>query len=102
MAEAGNWVWERGGPYFGVPLRNYLGWLVTTFLIYVAVGWLWRRVGLTTPARGIFAALPVIAYAFFAVRYMTPNHIPALQVVAVFSMGLPGFIALVRVLMTAP
>jgi hypothetical protein len=59
-------------------------------------------VGLTTPARGIFAALPVIAYAFFAVRYMTPNHIPALQVVAVFSMGLPGFIALVRVLMTAP
>ena len=102
MAEGGNWVWERGGPYFGVPLRNYLGWLVTTFLIYGALGWLWRRVGLTTPARGIFAALPVIAYAFFAVRYMTPNHIPALQVVAVFSMGLPGFIALVRVLMTAP
>lgn len=99
MARAGNWVWERGGPYFGVPLRNYLGWLVTTFLIYWVVGWLWRGVELKTPVRGIFATLPVIAYAFFAVRYMTPNDIPALQMVAVFSMGLPGFIGLARVLM---
>jgi len=31
--EVGAWVWERGGPYFGIPLQNFLGWLVTTFLI---------------------------------------------------------------------
>ncbi len=31
----GAWVWERGGPYYGVPLQNYLGWIVTTFTVYV-------------------------------------------------------------------
>lgn len=100
MARAGIWVWERGGPYFGVPLRNYLGWLLTTFLIYWAVGWLWRRAESKPAAREVFAALPVIAYAFFAVRYMTPNDIPALQIVAVFSMGMAGFLALARAFIT--
>jgi len=42
----------------------------------------------------------LIAYAFFAVRYMTPNDMPALQMVAVFSMGMPGFLALARMLVT--
>ena len=27
------WVWRDGGPWFGVPLSNYLGWLGTNFLI---------------------------------------------------------------------
>jgi putative membrane protein len=31
----GAWVWERGGSYYGVPLQNSLGWIVTTFTIYV-------------------------------------------------------------------
>src|ERR1700721_2174766 len=42
MARAGNWVWENGGAYFGVPRRNYLGWLATTFIVYWIVAWLWR------------------------------------------------------------
>jgi putative membrane protein len=29
------WVWEGGGAYYGVPLRNFLGWIVTTFTIYL-------------------------------------------------------------------
>ena len=28
-------VWERGGPYYGVPVQNYLGWIVTTFTAYL-------------------------------------------------------------------
>ncbi|HEY5276911.1 MAG TPA: carotenoid biosynthesis protein [Coriobacteriia bacterium] len=31
----GAWVWERGGPYYGVPLENSLGWIVTTFTVYL-------------------------------------------------------------------
>jgi uncharacterized membrane protein len=31
----GAWVWTRGGPYYGVPLRNFLGWIVTTFTVYL-------------------------------------------------------------------
>ncbi|MBN2230992.1 MAG: carotenoid biosynthesis protein [Candidatus Thorarchaeota archaeon] len=30
----GEWVWEDGGFYFGVPLTNYFGWFFTIFLIY--------------------------------------------------------------------
>ena len=29
------WIWEDGGPYFGIPIHNYLGWMITTFTIYV-------------------------------------------------------------------
>jgi uncharacterized membrane protein len=28
------WIWRYGGAWFGVPLSNYLGWLVTVFSIY--------------------------------------------------------------------
>jgi putative membrane protein len=28
-ATLGFWVWPEGGPYYGVPLSNYLGWLLS-------------------------------------------------------------------------
>jgi putative membrane protein len=31
----GAWVWERGGPYYGVPVQNSLGWIVTSFTVYL-------------------------------------------------------------------
>jgi len=31
----GAWVWEGGGPYYGVPVQNYVGWIVTTFTAYL-------------------------------------------------------------------
>jgi Carotenoid biosynthesis protein len=30
------WVWQEGGPYFGVPFVNYLGWCLTVFLFLMA------------------------------------------------------------------
>jgi putative membrane protein len=29
------WVWRDGGPWFGVPVSNYLGWYGTVFTIYL-------------------------------------------------------------------
>jgi putative membrane protein len=99
MAAGGIWIWENGGDYFGVPLRNYVGWLLTTFLVYWMVGWLWRGKESQTAVTKTFEALPVIVYSFFAVRYVTPSRFPALQVVALFAMGLPALVALIRVWM---
>jgi putative membrane protein len=31
-----SWVWLEGGPYFGVPVSNFLGWLLTAFLVMLA------------------------------------------------------------------
>jgi uncharacterized membrane protein len=105
MSAAGNWVWERGGPYFGVPLRNYFGWLLTTFLVYLGAGLIWRKTksppssdrgGITAGVGAGFAALPIIVYAVDALRYVTAGSILALHVVALFAMGLPALLALMQ------
>jgi putative membrane protein len=108
MSADGNWVWEKGGAYFGVPLRNYAGWLLTTFLVYCGAGLIWRamqlqRGGTRAAAREVttgFAALPVIVYAVHGVRYVTAGEIEALHVVALFAMVLPGLVALMQTWMT--
>jgi putative membrane protein len=28
------WIWRNGGPYFGVPLSNFMGWYLTAFLFF--------------------------------------------------------------------
>jgi len=102
MSAAGNWVWENGGAYFGVPLRNYFGWLLTTFLVYCGAGLIWRVTepdGLENAARRVtqsFAALPVIVYTVHGIRYVTAGRIVALHVVALFAMVLPGAVALMQ------
>jgi uncharacterized membrane protein len=101
MSAAGNWIWEHGGSYFGVPLRNYFGWLLTTFLVYWLAGWLWKPATRAIPAGRTFAALPVLVYAFFALRYLLANSIPALRLVALFSMGMPAILALIQVFLNA-
>ncbi|HVZ83894.1 MAG TPA: carotenoid biosynthesis protein [Terracidiphilus sp.] len=97
MSASGNWVWEQGGAYFGVPVHNYFGWMLTTFLVYCAAGILWhtaRRAAV--PEGSLLAALPVVIYAEFAVRYVTAGRNPILKVVAFFVMALPGFLALAQ------
>lgn len=47
MVFSGNWVWDVPGAYFGVPLQNYWGWWLTTFvalgLYQVGAHWLADR-----------------------------------------------------------
>lgn len=33
MVGWGFWIWETPGLYFGIPLSNYFGWILTSFLI---------------------------------------------------------------------
>lgn len=40
MAADGAWVWHGGGEYFGIPLTNFLGWIVTSAMIYAV----WARI----------------------------------------------------------
>jgi len=73
----GAWVWERGGPYYGVPLQNFLGWIVTTFIVYllyrsVERRWTLHRAGRSPP---VVTAGPGLAHA--AVMVWSP--VPAQQ-----------------------
>ncbi|MCL4504987.1 MAG: carotenoid biosynthesis protein [Chloroflexi bacterium] len=64
MVREGNWVWQNGGGWFGVPLSNYAGWLLTAGLIAALWGWIERREDQSSETRtGEWAALPVYIYA---------------------------------------
>jgi len=105
MVAHGNWVWEEGGPYFGVPLHNYFGWVLTTFLVYLAFDVTDRattkRDGAAYRFGGVFAILPVVIYTLFAFEYLVPGRQPPLILIAVFTMLLPGLLALTRLVLPA-
>jgi uncharacterized membrane protein len=100
MAAAGNWIWEDGGPYFGVPLLNFFGWWGNTFVIYLVFDLadraLFRRDSGPYRFGGPFAALPVLLYFYFSLQYLSPDHRGPLILIGVFSMVMPGLLAVVR------
>ena len=104
----GAWVWESGGPYFGVPVQNYLGWVVTTLTVYllyrsVERRWMPQSAGPMTLGP---SGLPVLAYAAMMVTNLLSGAAPAaLAVIAPVAMGMPvvaGFIRLVSPAGDAP
>jgi len=40
MVKRGHWVWEQGGAWFGIPLQNFWGWWLTSFLVIALYLWL--------------------------------------------------------------
>lgn len=69
----GEWVWQQGGPYFGVPLTNFGGWFLCVFTFYLIFA-LFLRItrggaegtAITTRA---YWVLPILAYASITVEY---------------------------------
>jgi uncharacterized membrane protein len=100
-ARAGTWVWENGGAYFGVPFQNFVGWMVTTLVVYLVVALIFRWVpGRETPvAARFYGGLPVIAYGLVALDHLLVASLPELHVVAAFGIGLIALLALLRVIL---
>lgn len=59
------WVWLDGGPWFGVPVSNYLGWFLTVFIIYLLFAAYVRRY--PAPAISADRANWLAAVLFYAV-----------------------------------
>lgn len=93
------WVWETGGPYFGVPLMNYVGWLSTTFVVFLVYRWgerRWKPKPLGPQSLAV-AAMPVVAYATMMVANAWSSYLPdGVKVIAPFAMGLPIVAASLR------
>ena len=86
------WVWETGGPYFGIPVHNYLGWLATTFTVYAAYRAIEQRVvpRPAGPAGASVAMLPVAAYGLMLVSNLVSGVAPAgLEIIGPLVMGPP-------------
>ena len=84
-AYLGFWVWPEGGPYYGVPVSNYLGWLLSGALataIILALGR--KRWGKVAPPAGTVDST-VIALAFWiGVAVFSGLFFPAALGVALF------------------
>jgi putative membrane protein len=97
MSKAGYWVWEHGGPYFGVPRQNFVGWLITTFVVYTTFGLIQRRLRPDIhQTRDGFALLPIIAYVSVTFTQVANQESGPSSVIALFAMGFPVLISLVR------
>ncbi len=101
MIAGGAWIWETGGPYFGVPLHNYFGWMLNLTVIYLAFGAVSRAMAKDSGYRfgGIFAALPVVAYLLFTLEWLGPRREAPMILIACFTMLAPGLLALARLVL---
>jgi uncharacterized membrane protein len=88
------WIWHDGGPYFGIPVQNFAGWVLTTFTVYLLYR-LFERAVAPRPLADLTlwtASLPLVAYAAMAVSDVLVGN-PALRVIMPFTMGVPVLVA---------
>jgi uncharacterized membrane protein len=70
------WIWHDGGADFGVPLSNYLGWLLTSWLFYVAFALYLRRYAAAPmrtarQSRGL-QVMAILFYVCAGLTHITP------------------------------
>ncbi len=54
MVEAGYWVWEADGPWRGIPLSNYAGWLVSSAVVMAVLDRLLPAPGRSRPLLALY------------------------------------------------
>ena len=92
------WVWIEGGVHFGVPLRNFSGWMLTSFVVFLIYRTAERRITLR-PHEGhdsrFMAWLPVGAYGTMALvdTWLGYPEIEDIRLIAPFVMGIPFLFA---------
>ena len=53
------WIWHQTGPYFGMPVKNFIGWTATGLIFMLLSRWAWReRANVATASMRI----PVVVY----------------------------------------
>ena len=76
------WIWRDGGPWFGVPVSNYLGWYGNIFVIYLLFALYLRRrpepSGAVDPAAFKPAILFYTLCAAGNVLQILPRQVPAI------------------------
>jgi len=78
------WVWYGGGGYFGVPLSNFLGWFLVTYLYYQAFSLLLYARGTRPPYPSrprAFWALPILLSLAAGLCHVPPLFDPDIRLV---------------------
>ena len=92
------WIWEEGGEYFGVPLHNFAGWILTTFTIYLFYGiFEYKRKWIPEKISNKFTIiLPIAAYGLMLIANIIPGEPEEIRIIGPIIMGIPITIALIR------
>lgn len=91
------WVWEKGGAYFGIPIHNFFGWILTTFSIYLIYRIFESKVtSIKNKIPKYSGVLPVLAYGLMLVANLTPGEPPELLIIGPIIMGIPIIIVIIR------
>jgi len=100
----GAWTWTDGGAFFGVPFKNFQGWLVTAVLIDGAYRFLARVLNLqpknSLPKQSALCA--IAAWVSLSIGFMLIGDPVEAQIIAVFTMFIFGVIAFLRLTIKLP
>lgn len=101
------WIWGVDGEHFGVPLLNYRGWLLNTFIVFFIFRWVEPRLP-HRPWRGsqsrLMAWFPVGVYGGMSVidAWLGYPQIDDIHLISPFAMGIPALFASFRIFADRP
>jgi len=79
----GFWIWPGGGPYYGVPVSNYGGWLISGLIASALITWIGGRRITETPLRpGLLDSLLVSMFLWLGVCIFSGLVFPAVLAAA--------------------
>ncbi|MDQ0735828.1 putative membrane protein [Arthrobacter agilis] len=82
-AALGFWIWPDGGPYYGVPLSNYVGWLISGLIASALLTWIGGRRLTAAPLRpGLVDSLLVSMFLWLGVCVFSGLLFPAVLAAA--------------------
>ena len=88
----GSWTWMEGGPFYGIPIGNYIGWFVVAAISIGAFRLIeYKRPGEEKILRGNMSVMPSVIYMFIA-GYLC---------ISALDIGMPD-LALIGILATFP
>ncbi len=98
----GFWVWPGGGPYYGVPLSNFGGWLISGLIASALVTWIGGRRLTEVPLRpGLLDSLLVSMFLWLGVCVFSGLQFPALLAVGLIILLVRRRLQLEQSLVTA-
>ena len=90
MVAGGHWVWEEPGAYFGIPLQNYVGWFLTTFITFWLFLTITRIRPRQDPSNDSFNQLPILSYAILGLSTILTDFL--------FGLGGPALVGIFAML----
>jgi uncharacterized membrane protein len=71
MVAGDHWVWDKQGPYFGIPLQNFWGWWLTVFTTYALYLLIQRKAPADIAPEAGFDRLALFSYLITALSMIT-------------------------------